>query len=43
MANPSMSFKYRKTLKDKTGGFNLDSTGGNWASIIPNLSLNLKT
>ncbi len=43
IANPSISFKYRNSRKDKTGGFDLDNTGGNWVSIIPNFSINIKT
>ena len=41
--SPSLSFKYRKAVKDQIGGFDLDNTGGNWVSIIPNLSLNLNS
>lgn len=42
LSNPSISFKYRKAKKDKTGGGEVFSTGGNWISIIPNFSINLK-
>ncbi len=41
LANPSISFKYRNTIQDKVGGFNLDNTGGDWISIIPNFAINL--
>lgn len=41
LVNNSLSFKYRNTVKDKTGGGELDNTGGNWLFIIPNLSINL--
>jgi len=39
---PSLSFKYRNAKQDKIGGFNLENTGGNWVSIIPNFSINIK-
>jgi len=41
LTNPSISFKYRNTLKDQTGGGKLDNTGGNWVFIIPNFSINI--
>ena len=41
LINPSISFKYRGAQLDQIGGFNLDNTGGNWVSIIPNFSINL--
>ncbi len=41
ITNPSISFKYRNTLKDQTGGGELDNTGGNWVFLIPNFSINL--
>lgn len=40
---PSISFKYRNVKQDKIGGFDLDNTGGNWVSIIPNFSINIKS
>ena len=40
---PSISFKYRNAKQDKISGFNLDNTGGNWVSIIPNFSINIKS
>lgn len=39
--NPSFSVKYREANQDKIRGFNLDNTGGNWVSIIPNFAINL--
>ncbi|MDO5979382.1 hypothetical protein [Flavivirga spongiicola] len=41
LSTPSLSFKYRNARQDKIDGFNLDNTGGNWVSIIPNFSINL--
>jgi len=41
IASPSISFKYRNVTQDKIGGFNLENTGGNWVSIIPNLAINI--
>lgn len=38
---PSLSFKYRNTIQDETGGGKLDNTGGNWVFIIPNFSINI--
>lgn len=43
ITSPSISFKYRNAKQDKIGGFNLDNTGGNWVSIIPNFSININT
>jgi hypothetical protein len=43
ITTPSISFKYRNAVQDKIGGFNLDNTGGNWVSIIPNFSINIKS
>lgn len=40
-ASPSISFKYRNALLDKIGGFNVENTGGNWVSVIPNFSINI--
>jgi len=40
--SPSVSFKYRNAIQDKIGGFNLENTGGNWFSVIPNFSINIK-
>jgi len=42
LATPSITFKYRTAKKDKVSGFDLDNTGGNWISMIPNFSINLK-
>lgn len=42
LANPSITFKYRTSEKDKITGFDIDNTGGNWISIIPNFSINIK-
>ncbi len=42
LTNPSVSFKYRDAQKDQTGGGEIFSTGGNWISIIPNFSINIK-
>jgi hypothetical protein len=41
ISSSSISFKYRNAQQDKIGGFNLDNTGGNWVSIIPNFSINI--
>lgn len=43
ITSPSISFKYRNAQQDKIGGFNLDNTGGNWVSVIPNFSININT
>ena len=39
--NPGLSFKYRNTVKDETGGGALDNTGGNWVFLIPSFSINV--
>ena len=41
LVNPSLSFKYRNAQLDQIGGFDLDNTGGNWISIIPNFSIDI--
>ena len=41
LATPGISFKYRKAQTDKTAGFELTNTGGNWISIVPNISFEL--
>ena len=41
LTSPSLTFKYRNTIKDETGGGELDNTGGNWVFIIPNFSINI--
>lgn len=41
LINPSISFKYRDAQLDQIGGFDLDNTGGNWVSVIPNFSINI--
>lgn len=41
LTSPSLSFKYRNARRDKIDGFDLDNTGGNWVSIIPNFAINL--
>jgi hypothetical protein len=41
LVNPSISFKYRDAQLDQIGGFDLDNTGGNWVSVIPNFSINI--
>lgn len=43
LSNPSISFKYRNAIQDQLSGFNLDNTGGEWFSIIPNLSVNISS
>ncbi len=43
VTSPSISFKYRNAQQDKIGGFNIESTGGNWVSIIPNLSIKINS
>jgi len=40
--NPSLSFKYRNANQDEIGGFQLENTGGNWVSVIPNFSINIR-
>lgn len=35
-------FKYRKANKDQIGGFDLSNTGGNWISVIPSISINIR-
>ncbi len=40
---PSIFFKYRNATQDKINGFNLENTGGDWVSIIPNFSINVKS
>lgn len=42
LVTPSLSLKYRDADLDKINGFDLDNTGGNWISAIPNISINLK-
>lgn len=41
LSTPSISFKYRKVDQDEVGGFNIESTGGKWVTIIPNFSINI--
>ena len=41
ITTPSISFKYRNAVQDKIGGFNVENTGGNWVSVIPNFSINI--
>ena len=41
LINPSLSFKYRFAERDLIDGFELDSTGGKWISMIPSLSVQL--
>jgi len=41
LIDPSLTFKYRNAQKDKTGDFELDSTGGDWIFIIPSFSINI--
>ncbi len=41
LASPSISFKFRKAQADKTEGFELTNTGGNWLSIIPSISFEI--
>lgn len=41
LASPSLTFKYRNANQDKTNGFDLDNTGGNWVFLIPNFSVDL--
>jgi hypothetical protein len=36
-----ISFKYRNAKHDKIEKFDLESTGGNWVSVIPNISINI--
>ncbi|PHQ57488.1 MAG: hypothetical protein COC16_00945 [Lutibacter sp.] len=40
---PSIFIKYRNANHDKIGGFNIANTGGNWVSIMPDFSVNIKT
>ncbi len=41
LVNPSISLKYRTVSKDQINDFDLENTGGDWLSIIPNFSINL--
>lgn len=41
LSSPSISIKYRNTVKDKIEGRKLDNTGGNWVFLIPNFSINI--
>lgn len=41
LINPSISLKYRDATRDQIEGFDLDNTGGNWVSVIPNFSINV--
>lgn len=41
LISPNLAFKYRSTIQDKIGGFNLENTGGKWGSIIPNISIDI--
>jgi len=43
LISPSFSFKYRNAIQDEIGGFDLENTGGNWISMIPNISININT
>ncbi len=43
LTTPSISFKYRNARQDKIDNFDLDNTGGNWISVIPNFSINLNS
>lgn len=43
LINLSISFKYRDAQLDQIGGFDLDNTGGNWTSVIPNFSVDIKS
>lgn len=38
---PNLAFKYRSTIQDKIGGFDLVNTGGKWVSIVPNFSIDI--
>jgi len=42
LTNPGISFKYRHAEKDMISGFDLDNTGGNWISVIPDFSIYIK-
>ena len=41
LVNPGLSFKYRNAVKDRTQGFEIPNTGGDWVFIIPNFSIKL--
>ncbi|GAB1855168.1 hypothetical protein MHTCC0001_00010 [Flavobacteriaceae bacterium MHTCC 0001] len=41
LSSPSISFKYRNSVKDQIEGRALDNTGGNWIFIIPNFDINI--
>lgn len=43
LANPGLSFKYRKASKDKIENFELDNTGGEWIFVIPDFSININS
>ena len=39
LINPSLLFKYRSANNDKVNNFELESTGGKWLFVIPNISI----
>jgi len=41
ISSPSFSIKYRTVAQDKTSGFELENTGGNWVSIVPNFAIQI--
>lgn len=41
LISPNVAIKYRGANQDKTNGFKLENTGGNWVSIIPNISIDI--
>lgn len=41
ISTPSLSIKYRTVAQDKTSGFELENTGGNWVSIVPNFAIQI--
>ncbi len=41
VTNPGVSVKYRNAQRDKTGGFDLPNTGGEWIFLIPGFGMNI--
>jgi len=41
IATPSLSVKFRTVKRDETNGFELENTGGNWVSIVPNFGIQI--
>jgi len=41
ISSPSFSIKYRTVTQDKTSGFEIENTGGDWVSIVPNFAIQI--